>query len=270
MERSCPWSGFARADDIGCEPDLCAWIVHPAETWLNLAYFAIAAVLIVRYGAADRELRVVVLPWIVVAIGIGSAAFHASMIRWLHAMDLAAIFVLTGFLLAAYLERAGFVARSLFPRCLLALVAPGVALAVLNPRAAYVGIALQGAAVLWLAWRLPTRGPRRELFRFLALNQVAAVALWVDKGQVACAGGMLSNVVQPHSFWHMFSACSLLFVYRYERDVERRVAADTRANESPELAGCPSRTHRVLRHLLGTCRMREPSKRPSDRRRRPN
>jgi hypothetical protein len=52
MQRSCPWAGFVRADDVGCEPDLCAWIVHPAEAWSNLAFFAVAAVLLARYGRA--------------------------------------------------------------------------------------------------------------------------------------------------------------------------------------------------------------------------
>jgi hypothetical protein len=246
MERSCPWSGFARAADVGCEPDLCAWIVHPAETWSNFAYFAVAAVLIVRYGAADRQLRVAWLPWIFVVIGVGSAAFHASMVHWLETADLTAIFVLTGFLLAAYLERAGLVRPSRFPGSFLALVAAGVALAVTNPWIGYVGIAAQGAAILWLAWRLPTRRPRRELLGFIALNQAAAVALWLDKGQVACAGGVLSHIVQPHSFWHILSAFSLLFLYRYERMIERAFGGQRRHDPSDQAmdpVGSSSRAH---------------------------
>jgi hypothetical protein len=233
MERSCPWSGFTPADDIGCETDLCAWIVHPAETWSNLAYFAVAAVLVVSYGGADRRLRVAWLPWIVVAIGIGSTAFHGSMVRWLQTADLTAIVVLTGFLLATYLERAGLVASRRFPGTVLGLVAAGAALAVTNPWAGYAGIAVQGGAIVWLASRLPMRGPRRELVGFIALNQTAAVALWLDKGQIACAGGVLGHVVQPHSFWHLFSALSLLFFYRYERQVERAVVCTARPGEQP-------------------------------------
>jgi hypothetical protein len=53
------------------------------------------------------------------------------------------------------------------------------------------------------------------------LNQLAAAALWLDKGQVLCARGSLVHVVQPHSFWHVLSAASLLFLYRYEREVDR-------------------------------------------------
>ena len=229
MEHSCPWAGFARADDVGCEPDLCAWIVHPAEAWSNLAFFAVAAVLVIRYGWADRHLSVAWLPWIVVAIGVGSAAFHASMVHWLHVADVAAIFLFTGFLLAAYLEHAGFVGASWFPASFLALVAAGAALAFADPRLGYIGIAAQGAAILWLAWRLPMRGPRRELVGAITLNQAAAVALWMDKGQIACARGALVHVVQPHSFWHILSALSLLVFYRYERQVERALVGTARA-----------------------------------------
>ena len=145
------------------------------------------------------------------------------MVHWLQTADLTAIFVLTSFLLAAYLERASLVRPSRFPGSFLALVAAGGALAIANPWTGYLGIAVQGTAVLWLAWRLPTRGRRRDLVGFIALNQAAAVMLWLDKGQVACVGGALSHIVQPHSFWHILSAFSLLFLYRYERMIERGV-----------------------------------------------
>jgi hypothetical protein len=90
-----------------------------------------------------------------------------------------------------------------------------------DPRLGYIGIAAQGVAILWLAWRLPIRGPRRELVAAVVLNQAAALMLWLDKGQVACTRGVLAHVVQPHSFWHILSALSLLAFYHYEREVER-------------------------------------------------
>ena len=220
MENGCPWESYARAQDVGCEADLCAWIVHPAEAWSNFAFFAVAAVLIVRYGRADRKLRVAWFPWIVVAIGVGSTAFHASMVHWLDAADVAAIFLFTGFLLAAYLQHAGLVNPSRFPACFLALVSGGAVLAFVDPRLGWVGIAAQGVSILWLAWRIPTGGLRRDLVAAIALNQVAAVALWLDKGQVACVRGALAHVVQPHSFWHILSALSFIFFYRYEREIE--------------------------------------------------
>lgn len=229
MASSCPWGGFGRAQDVGCEPDLCAWIVHPAEAWSNLAFFAVAAILIIRYRHADRQLPVAWLPWIVVAIGVGSTAFHASMVDWLLAADVVAIFLLTGFLLAAYLQHAGLVGPRRLRASFLVLVAAGAALGFVNPVLGYIGIAAQGAAILWLGWRLPMRGPRRELVAALLLNQAAAVALWLDKGQVACARGDLVHVVQPHSFWHVLSALSLLFAYRYERKVEHALTGTARA-----------------------------------------
>lgn len=229
MEDACPWAGFARAQDVGCEPDLCAWIVHPAETWSNLAFFAVAAVLVVRYGRADAQLPIVWFPWIVVVIGIGSTAFHASMVHWLHAADVAAIFLFTGFLLAAYLQHAGWVGPGRLSWSFLALVAAGTALAFADPRLGYIGVAAQGIAIVWIAHRLPARGPRRELIAAIALNQAAAVALWLDKGQVGCTRGVLAHVVQPHSFWHILSAVSLLFFYRYERQIERALLGSARA-----------------------------------------
>jgi len=229
MEGSCPWDGYARALDTGCEPDLCAWVVHPAEAWSNLVFFAVAAVLVVGYGRVDRRLAVAWLPWIIVAIGVGSFAFHASMIRSLLAVDVAAIFLLTAFFLAAYLQHAGLVDPTGFSASFLALLVGGTALAVADPRLGYAGIAAQGVAILWLAWRIPTRGPRRELLAAIVLNQTAAVTLWLDKGRVWCVQGALAHVVQPHSFWHIFSALSLLFFYRYERRIEHALVGTARA-----------------------------------------
>jgi hypothetical protein len=229
MASSCPWGRFGRAQDVGCEPDLCAWIVHPAEAWSNLAFFAVAAFLIIRYRHADRQLPVAWLPWIVVAIGVASTAFHASMVDLLLAADVVAIFLLTGFLLAAYLQHAGLVGPRRLRASFLCLVAASAALGFVNPVLGYIGITAQGAAILWLGWRLPMRGPRRELVAALLLNQAAAVALWLDKGQVACARGDLVHVVQPHSFWHVLSALSLLFAYRYERKVEHALTGTARA-----------------------------------------
>jgi hypothetical protein len=46
----------------------------------------------------------------------------------------------------------------------------------------------------------------------------------------AVARATWAHVVQPHSFWHLLSALSLLYFYRYERSIEqtlrdRRTAA---------------------------------------------
>lgn len=224
MENRCPWGGFARAEDVGCEADLCAWIVHPAEAWSNLAFIAVAVGLVVCYGRADRRLPVAWFPAIVAAIGVGSFAFHASMAYWLHAADLAAIFLFSGFLLAANLQHVGLIRASRFPACFLVLAAGGVGLAVASPRLAWIGIAAEGVAILWLAWRISARGPRPDLLAAIALNQVAAVALWLDKFQVVCVGGVFGHVLQPHSFWHVLSALSLLFFYRYERQLEHALA----------------------------------------------
>jgi len=229
MGRSCPWAWLVPAGDVGCEPSLCAWIVHPAETWSNVAFFVVGGALLVRYGRIDRNLAVAWMPWIVIAIGVGSFAFHASMARWLLVADVFAIFLLTAFLLAAYLQHAGLVGPNRLGMPFLALLAGGVALAALDPRLGYGGVAAQGIAIFCLAWRLPVRGQTLDLVAAIALNQAAAACLWLDKGQVACIGGAFAHVVQPHSFWHILSALSLFFVYRYEREIEHVLAATQRA-----------------------------------------
>jgi hypothetical protein len=109
------------------------------------------------------------------------------------------------------------------------LLAGGVALAAVDPRLGYVGIAAQGVAIFCLASRLPVSGQKLDLVAAIALNQAAAAFLWLDKGQIACVRGAFAHILQPHSFWHILSALSLFFVYRYEREVEHALAAIPRA-----------------------------------------
>jgi hypothetical protein len=219
-EPLCPWGRLARADYTSCEPDLCGWIVHPAETWSNLALVVVAGWLFLRYGKADRRLPVAWLPLIIVAIGVLSAAFHASLSYWLQAMDLAAIFLFTGFLLAVNLRHVGLIGRDRFAASFLVLAVGGAALALVDARLGYLGIAAQGVAILWSYWRIPARGSRLDLGAAIALNQGAALALWLDHARIACVQGRLAHVVQPHSFWHVLSALTLVYFYRYQRAVD--------------------------------------------------
>jgi hypothetical protein len=221
MADTCPWDAFPRADYSGCEPDLCAWIVHPAETWSNVAAIAVACVLVARYRALDRDLQVRWFPFVILGIGIASAAFHASMVHWFQALDLTAISLFTGFLLAANLCHAGLIKHDRFAGWFFLFAAGGGALGTVDARLGYFALALQGASILWSYSRIPARGLRSDLVAAIALTQVGAAALWLDHAGIACTQGPLAHVVQPHSFWHLMSALSLVFFYRYQRDVER-------------------------------------------------
>lgn len=142
------------------------------------------------------------------------------MVHWLHIADVAAIFLFTGFLLAAHLQHTGLIDASRFRSCFLILTAAGATLAFISPRIGWVGIAAQGVAILWLAWRTSAPRARYDLLAAIALNQVGAAALWLDKSQVLCTRGALEHVLQPHSLWHILLALSLLFFYRNERQIE--------------------------------------------------
>jgi hypothetical protein len=112
MMAACPWAAFRQAEYArGCEPSLCVWIVHPAETWSNRAYLAAATLVVVRSEVGDCKLPARWLSLSILIVGLASAGFHASMLYWLQALDITAIAVLIAFLLSIALQRAGLVRR---------------------------------------------------------------------------------------------------------------------------------------------------------------
>ena len=50
----CPWSGWTPPNVDWCEEELCAWVVNPADTWSNLAYIALGAVMIAVAARSPR------------------------------------------------------------------------------------------------------------------------------------------------------------------------------------------------------------------------
>ena len=102
-----PWDCFQRAALETCEPDVAGWVVHPAETLSALAYLVVAFAVWRCSHHEDQQLPVRHLPGILIVVGLGSMLFHASFAAAFHALDLSAIFLFTGYMLAAMLIHRG-------------------------------------------------------------------------------------------------------------------------------------------------------------------
>ena len=218
-----PWDAFRRAALDTCEPDVAGWIVHPAETVTALAYLATALLIWTTDRPRDSLLPVGRMPAMMTIVGLASMLFHASFAAVFQQLDLAAIFLVTGLLLAASLVSRGYVAPHAFPRTAVALAGGGSLLPFVHLWLGFAGLALQAAAVLLLFGRDETRRSAPGAYRAAIGLLLPGVALLVlDHAGVACLGGRLAHVVQPHAIWHVLSAAALFFVHRVERHVERQ------------------------------------------------
>lgn len=91
-----PWSAWARPDIHHCEANLAGWIAAPADTWSNLAYLAVGLWLWRRHDSGAGR----ALGGIAAVVGLCSFAFHASFTFAGQTLDYAAMFLLTGWILA--------------------------------------------------------------------------------------------------------------------------------------------------------------------------
>ncbi len=221
-----PWSAFERAAYDTCEPDLTAsWLTHPGETLSGLAGLT-AAVLVwhassgVPGGAPAR-----LLPAILALLTAASMLFHASFAAVFQRLDLAAIPMFTGLLLAAALVHRGHAPHHRWRTLYVLFAGGGAVLPFIATAAGYVVVTAQTAALLWLWHKLAGTHPaiRTDLQTTVLLLLPAAALLGLGHLGLACvdAGSVWAHVVQPHIAWHLAAAAACVFIARIERALER-------------------------------------------------
>src|SRR4051812_24434555 len=94
-----PWSGWTLPDIKHCEANLAGWISAPANTWSNLAYFAVGAWILGR-SKGRGPLSARGLGAVSLAVGATSFLFHMSYTFAGQFLDYAGMFLLTGWALA--------------------------------------------------------------------------------------------------------------------------------------------------------------------------
>ena len=217
-----PWAHLQRATLETCEPDIAGWMAHPAETLSSLAYVVAALAVWWSSRHANLQLPARRLPGILMVIGLGSMLFHSSFAAAFQALDLAVVFLFTGYMLAAMLIHRDLVGRRHFMPAFLLLGVGGGSLPVLHLWLGFAGLAAEGLAVLWLGHRVAPGANGGDYRVALWLLLPGVLLLVLDHGQIGCVSGPLEHIVQPHVGWHLLSAASLFFFCRYELPLERR------------------------------------------------
>lgn len=222
--RSGPWSGFERAAFDTCEPDVAGWLTHPGETVSALAYLVAAAVVwrVSRPVAAGRPARR--LPAVLALVGTVAMLFHASFAAVFQRLDLAAIPLLTGLLLASALVHGGRATADRRPLLWGAFAGVGAIAPFVYTALGYAVVTLQAATLLWLWREIAHRTPaiRTDLRAAAALLLPAAALLGLGHAGVACVhpDTASAHVVQPHIIWHVASAVACVFIARVECALE--------------------------------------------------
>jgi hypothetical protein len=183
-------------------------IAQPFNTWSSLAYVVAGALVIARRKAWDLDGSAVVFGGIVVAVGIGSVAFHAAAdgpARWLHDTSLlTALAFIAGWEVGALVRRPP--GRVACCAAVGAVIVAGSALAY-APDATDAGVALLVgvAAAAYVVQRARTHGRLSwGDVPFVAVALVAGAAFFLGRtGSFACHP---TSWFQYHGLWHMGTA----------------------------------------------------------------
>ncbi len=202
---------------------------QPVNTWSNLAPLLAALAMAWHEERSPAPLPatlVVSFPVTLVAQGVGSMFFHASLVEWAGAVDAASMFAVAGLLLAVNLMRGGWLTERDLLRGGLPFITGGVALALFCASAVAPVVGGLFFAVLasevWLHRRragLPAARFRAGLLVFM-LGGTVWFGSAVD-GMPLCEP---SSPWQGHALWHATSAVAVCLFW-----LNARHAASPRA-----------------------------------------
>ena len=220
-----PWSALERAAYDTCEPDAAGLLTHPGETLSALAGLVAAVVVWHQLHRRPAAGPARYLPAALALLSAASMLFHATFAAVFQRLDLAAIPLFTGLLLAAALVHRGRAARRRWPALFLLFAGTGAAAPFVATGAGYLVVTAQFTALLWL-WRGLARAQpriRADLLRTAGLLLPAAALLALGHAGIACvpAGSPWAHVAQPHVVWHLAAAAAAVFMARIERVLER-------------------------------------------------
>jgi uncharacterized protein YfiM (DUF2279 family) len=242
-------------DDVGrgggfCEAPRSGWIRQPANTWSNLAF--VVAGLCVAWYATDRVRLGLTLgahpalatayAVLVVLLGPGSMAMHATQTDLGGHVDLLSMYLLSGFAVAYALMR--WTGRG--PGTLLAVFALAVAAGMLVhlrggsvPLLGHLGNAVFGVQLLTAVGLevalLRRSSPRQDMWFGLASIGVLAVAfaIWTT-GQEGHPWCDPDTLLQHHAAWHVLCAVAAYLLFRHY--------AAERAEAIPDAVHAPAAT----------------------------
>jgi hypothetical protein len=191
-----------------CEASLCAWIRQPGNTWSNIGFLVVAALIWrATAPAEDRHLRP--MAWMVLAIGLGSAFFHASETRVGEWLDYGGMYLGSSYMTAVVLHRLFAPPRAVRTAVFWVLFGLGMSTLLLEGpivRHAFMASNLFcPTGELLLALRRSTRARSYRWFWAAYAAMTPAFVLWLlDEQRVLCDPE--NHLLSGHAAWHLLSA----------------------------------------------------------------
>lgn len=221
----CPWADWTRPNVKWCEEYVCSYVVTPANTWSNLAYF-VSAYGMHKYINGDSKRVVWLFVPATIVTGATSFAFHASVSRFLQLFDFFGMFTFCVLGVVLNLRRDHMIGQnSVWLTYVIGVLLCGLAIPIFE-----LGLSLPiQATVLVLIIIQLSQEARLRLVRYRKHPQLKPPYRRFRYGMTCLGMAFLCSVaditrfwceptnhfIQGHALWHCLSALSLYFVFLF-------------------------------------------------------
>lgn len=211
----CPWNQYQPYPYTSfCEPNLCGWVVQPANTWSNISYL-IAAIFILTNK--NFNVNKYWFAPVVLFLFVGSTAYHMTNTYWGHWLDLAAMLALSGLILCLTIVRY-FRIKPLYLFLLVPLVVgsslPNIGFGKWGGLT-FLSQCIAAAIVEIATFKARDVDKKRRgwILQSLGLFLFALVINIMDMRQIWCIPQ--NHVITLHAIWHLICGYSIYLVAKF-------------------------------------------------------
>ena len=242
---TCPYQNFIKPTINFCEKNLCSYISQPANTWSNIAFVFVGIFLWLLIRRSTNVLLKLLAP-LAIIMGLASFFYHASYTFFGQMLDLGSMFLFSSYLLIFNLRRLARPVLSGRTLLLIYVIFNAVSIAcvyfIRTIHGFNIGIpifALQIIAVLVVEFFIRQQSANYRL-TYLAITLVILVVGWgiwlLDYLQIWCDSATF-HWVNGHALWHIMTAISLIFVYKFYHQFEYLNTKDHGLPTKPTASG---------------------------------
>ncbi len=226
LQPGCPWSQFAAGTIRFCEEPICAWITQPANTWSNLAYLFVGLYLIQKSKTYDIHNPLKWFGPIAILVAIGSWLFHMSSTFFGEYLDLSAMFLFSGLLLALNMRRVRWIPyEKPLPAAIGIIGGSLLVLTIQKPLGIFIFIChmfLIVGSEFFLYRRAKQLGQTINYkgFRDTLIFLLSASLLWnLDLQRIVCDPN--NHWLQLHAAWHILNSFCFITLWKFHAQFEK-------------------------------------------------
>ncbi|GEM_PF-5356828 len=224
MLKNSPWFElytFAPPHFPFCDEFNADWVLDPIDTYSSFFYTIVAVIIYFQGKHSPKALRQ--MAWIPFFLTFGSILFHMSFTYIFLVADFLGIFFLSFYGINLNFVRLGKVEKTKVIRLSMAgTILYGLLMALLYSIKVHTGLLMLPLLFIliqseWRCFKLEKEVDYSTYKMALALIVLGYIAMLLEgiPFQLGCLEGPFKGKLQLHLIWHLFSAISMVLIFRF-------------------------------------------------------